>query len=724
MSFPHAGLWPVERRITAGFIAALCLLLAMAIAAAYAVRAFNDTNARVLRTEAVRRQIVLVFSLLQDVETGARGYILAGDEEYLQPFHAGREAGQRVLLQLRRLVADDAVMGGHLAQLEPLVRRRIDHAARGVELRRAGDTAAASAHVAAGEGKALMDEIRGIIESMRRHQDEELDARLAAARRTAGWTTTALAGGLTVDFILLALVFSSARHGLRIRARALQDMEEARRHSDSIVETVREPLLILTADLKLARANRSYYQTFKVTPAEAEGKAFVTLNGGRWNMPMLIEKLSTIVPQHTELTDLEVTAEFPGLGRKVLVLNARKLYRPGNNTELLLLVIEDATERRLAEEDRDRFFNISLDLLCIASAEDGRFKQVSPTVTELLGWTPQEFLAQPYMDLIHPDDRAASAAEVERQVRRGEKVLSFENRMRHKDGSWRILSWRSVPQPGSLMYASARDVTASRKADEEIRRLNERLQRHAAELQAANKELEAFSYSVSHDLRAPLRHIDGFAHLLARQSRDRLEETGRRHLEVIAGSARKLGLLIDELLMFSRMGRAELRHTPTDMAALVAEAIAEQKVAAPERRVDWRIGPLPAVAADPAMLRQVWRNLLGNAVKYTRHRLVAQIEVSHRFDPAEGHVFSVRDNGAGFDMQYAGKLFGVFQRLHSDDEFEGTGVGLANVRRIVQRHGGRTWAEGEPGAGAAFHFSLPTVPHVGPVNHAVPVPHE
>ncbi|HYC71771.1 MAG TPA: CHASE3 domain-containing protein [Opitutaceae bacterium] len=710
----------MERRITLGFVVALGVLLAMAVAATYAVRAFNSTNASVRRTEAVRREMMELVLVLQDVEIGSRGYILTGQEQFVEPFERGAAKVRQALPELRHLTVDDPHARERLDRMAPLIAQRVEHAAQGIALRRSGATAAAVAHVATGEGKSLMDEIRRLFDELRQREDRRLDERLAAVRRTATWTTTALALGLTIDFVLLGLVFSIARQGLRIRARAVRELEEARKYSDSIVETVREPLLILSEDLHVVRANRAFYRKFAATPAGTEGRPLRELAGGSWQVPALLDRLAAVIPQHAEFDDLEVVQEIPERGRRVHLLTARELVRPGSDARLLLLAIDDVTARRAAEEERDRFFNISLDLLCIASAADGRFKQVSPTVTDMLGWTPEEFLAQPYMDLIHPDDRASSQAEVERQVRLGEKVLNFENRFRHKDGSWRILSWRSVPQPGGLMYASARDVTEHRRMDHQIRDLNAELSRRAAELEAANHELEAFSYSVSHDLRAPLRHIDGFANLLARNNRDRLDEKGRRHVDVIAGAARKLGILIDELLTFSRMGRAEMRHTPTDMRALVAEVAAEQNAAAGDRRIDWRIGPLPTVAADPAMLRQVWVNLLGNAVKYSRERAEAVIAVSHRADPRLGHVFSVRDNGAGFDMQYAGKLFGVFQRLHTDGEFEGTGVGLANVRRIVQRHGGHTWAEGAPGVGATFHFSLPGHPAVNGRNPTPP----
>ncbi len=397
-----------------------------------------------------------------------------------------------------------------------------------------------------------------------------------------------------------------------------------------------------------------------------------------------------------------------GQHRAMLVFGLGSLVAITLVTTAGLIVRRGFQERVRAEAERDRFFSLSLDLLCIASA-DGYFKRASPGVTDILGWSVPEFLARPYLEQIHPDDRAASQREVERQVVSGEKVLHFENRFQHKDGSWRILAWRSVPRPDGLMYAIARDVTEQKRIEAQIRQLNTDLQHRAAMLEATNKELEAFSYSVSHDLRAPLRHIDGFAGLLQKSAGHTLSEQSRRYLTTISTSARQMGRLIDDLLSFSRMGRAVIQlQEVADHDALVAAAI---QAGHWERPIDWRIAPLPPVRADRAMLQQVWTNLIDNAVKYSGKVAAPRIEIGSRADPAAGElVFHVRDNGAGFDMRYAGKLFGVFQRLHGPSEFEGTGIGLANIRRIILRHGGRTWAEGEIDRGATFYFSLPLPP--------------
>jgi light-regulated signal transduction histidine kinase (bacteriophytochrome) len=248
------------------------------------------------------------------------------------------------------------------------------------------------------------------------------------------------------------------------------------------------------------------------------------------------------------------------------------------------------------------------------------------------------------------------------------------------------------------------------ESEKQLRELNEALEQRVAErtaeLREANNELESFSYSVSHDLRAPLRHITGFAQLLERRALTSLDEVSRNHLKTISSAAREGGKLVDDLLAFSRLGRAELKRISINLGELVEEARRELQSECGERQITWQVGSLPNVNADPALLRLVIKNLLSNAIKYSATRDDARIEVNAEADAQETHVW-VRDNGVGFDMQYVDKLFGVFQRLHSTEQFEGTGIGLANVRRIVNRHGGRVWAEGQLDRGATFHFTLP-----------------
>jgi len=276
-----------------------------------------------------------------------------------------------------------------------------------------------------------------------------------------------------------------------------------------------------------------------------------------------------------------------------------------------------------------------------------------------------------------------------------------------------LVNARRMPLPDrddAVALITASDISVQKASDRQIRELNRQLEGKVEQVSDVNRELEAFSYSVSHDLRAPLRHIAGFGDKLGRHLGEDIDDKSKHYLEVMVSSARRMSSLIDDLLVYSRLGRSALRLQTVDMQSLVAETRAmldsNNATEAPGHAIDWHIAPLPVVAGDENMLRQVWLNLLGNAVKYSRGSEPARIEVAYQRND-DVHHFQVHDNGAGFDMRYAGKLFGVFQRLHAASEFPGTGIGLASVRRVLARHGGRIWAEAEPGAGATFHFTLP-----------------
>jgi PAS domain S-box-containing protein len=378
-------------------------------------------------------------------------------------------------------------------------------------------------------------------------------------------------------------------------------------------------------------------------------------------------------------------------------------------------IARDMTEKRRAEQELEQFFTVSLDMLCIADF-DGHFKRVNPAWVSALGWSVDQLLETPSVNFIHPDDVDATK-DIVRQQQAGANVISFENRYRAQDGAYRWMRWNSRPSPEhQLIFAAARDVTVEKMATEELRRgrdeLEQRVHERTAELiavnqelEASNKELEAFTYSVAHDLRAPLRQIDGFSKILLEEFAGKLDSAAQRYLDLVRDGAVKMDRLVSDLLALARVGRQELYRQAVELNSLVRQVQAELGPDIACRPIDWRIGSLPVVESDPVLMKLLLLNLLSNAVKFTRPRSPAVIEVGTITYDGKDVIF-VRDNGVGFDMKYASKLFGVFQRLHRTQDFEGTGVGLAIVHRIIQRHGGRIWAEAKLDHGAAFYFTL------------------
>ncbi len=361
--------------------------------------------------------------------------------------------------------------------------------------------------------------------------------------------------------------------------RAIQNACE---YTESIVATVREPLVVLDAELRVVSANRSFYQNFQVTPEETEGQLIYDLGNRQWNIPRLRQLLEEILPQNISFDNFEMEYDFEIIGRRTMVLNARRIYREANKTQMILLAIEDITERKRAEEE---------------------------------------------------------------------------------------------------------------------------LLKSNTELAAVNDELETFSYSVSHDLRAPLRGIDGFSQALLEDYPDKLDEQGKNYLNRVRAASQNMGQLITDLLNLSRLTRGDMSYEAVNLTMLAQTIAEELKETQPERQVEFVIHEGLVVNGDARLLAVLLENLLGNAWKFTSKHPSARIEfgvTQHGDKP----VYFVRDDGIGFDMTYVDKLFVAFQRLHARSEFPGTGIGLATARRIVNRHGGSIWAEGAVEQGATFYFSL------------------
>ena len=389
-------------------------------------------------------------------------------------------------------------------------------------------------------------------------------------------------------------------------------------------------------------------------------------------------------------------------------------------------VSRDITERKRAEEAvraseelRRAFTDHTEDIIFVKDRES-RTIFMNPAGLRANALPPEKVIGHTDAEFIRNPEQAARFLADDRRVLESQETLTVEEELTDASGGKRVLLTTKTPRfdaGGNVigLVGIAHDITARKQAEEEIRQLNdeleERVRQRTAELEAVNKELETFSYSVAHDLRAPLRSIDGFSAAVLQDHGEKLDDEGREYLGFVRAGCQRMGHLIDDLLKLSRVTRAPLRHEPVNLTALAQRIAGDLRRHAPERVVECRIAEGLTTAGDPTLLEAALRNLLENAWKFTARRAEAVIEmgVVERANGQASHsapVFFVRDNGAGFDMQYADKLFGVFQRLHRHEEFAGTGVGLATVQRILQRHGGRIWAEAALDKGVTFYFTL------------------
>jgi PAS domain S-box-containing protein len=696
----------VESKMVLGFAISLLALAGLGWLSYRTTTRLVTTEKWVAHTQEVISALEAGRAILTEAETSQRGYLLTGEDQFLKDSQKAQTDAKGWLEQLRSLIADNPEQERRLDSLAPLISQRLDLLNNRIQLRQKQGLPAATRAVASREGRALMDQIWGQITGMQEAENRLLSERQHAAQVNASATAFIISTGSGLACAISLAAFVVIRRDLQLRAQAERETQAARTQLQSFLDNTPADVFLKDTDGRYLFANRQFETTAEIARDKIVGKTGFDI------FPKEVAQathendqkvLKTGEPFQFEETILYADGPHTHFSVKFPLRDANgKIYAMGG-------VSTDITRRKLAEEERDRFFDLSRDMMCIAGF-DGYFKRLNPAWEQTLGYTIEELSAKPFLEFVHPDDTAGTSAKSS-ELSAGREVIQFENRYRCKDGSYRWFAWNArADLSRRLIYAGARDITRQKQNEEQIVQLNADLQTRATQLETANKELEAFSYSVSHDLRAPLRHIDGFVKLLDKQAGEKVDERGRRYLNIIADSARQMGALIDDLLIFSRMNRAELRQAKVSLDSLVHEAIDGLHGEMDGRHIRWKIASLPEVKADPAMLRQVWVNLIANAVKYSRPREPAEIEIGS-IDTQNGElVFFVRDNGVGFDMQYAHKLFGVFQRLHRAEEFEGTGIGLANVRRIIHRHGGRTWAEGKVDGGATFFFSLPKTP--------------
>jgi PAS domain S-box-containing protein len=395
----------------------------------------------------------------------------------------------------------------------------------------------------------------------------------------------------------------------------------------------------------------------------------------------------------------------------VFVDLAKKNREIQRQAEALRCAEEDRMQRKLDETNarlewetrRNHFFRLSIELLAIASY-DGIFTQTNPTWQKTLGYDEDELHGHALQDFIHAED-LPTTNEVIANILKADTSLYFESRFRAKNGDYRWLGWTIAPFAAEgLLYIFARDMTGRRERENEIRRLNGDLEQRTLSLQLLNQELESFSYSLAHDLRTPLRSITAYSEMMVGGEAGDLGPEALKMVRTIQRNSGRMTQLMDDFLAFFRVARKDVKQEKIAMTSVAREAIATVSVDS-KRKIEFKVGALPPAKGDPAMVLQIFVNLISNAVKFTALREKTEIEIGCLADRSPA-VYFIKDNGVGFNMKYYSRLFGVFERLHRREEFDGTGIGLAIVQKIVQRHGGSVWAESVIDGGATFYFTL------------------
>lgn len=687
------------RRLTAiGLVLALSTLASISAMMIRGSAWSSQTEADVVRTGAVIAAGEAVVAQLQRVISPGRADGSASNGSLPAARADSMSELESAVGRLERLTADDPTQQQRVAELRLLL-DAVHHAqdeggdpAEGRSARTEIDDPLPT------EGReALVSEVRALVAEIRGEEERLLDQRNREGTRSASFVQRLIVSMGLVSAVILTAVFGALffEIGQRLAAE-----DAARRHATEVEDLYnRAPCGYhsLDAEGRFVHINDTELDWLGYAREDVVGRLrftdVVTAEGAAEfarNFPILLEE--------GFVHDLDFDMLRKDGSRLAVSVSATAIRDADGRFISSRSTVFDVTTRKRLEEELDHIFTLSQDLLCIADAS-GELVRINPAWEHVLGYSLVDIVNCPFLDFVHPEDQAATQAVFEEQIHGGNRITSFENRYRAKDGDYRVLLWNSTPVASEgRVYASARDITERKRSEDAL---------HSAKLEAeaANLELEAFSYSVSHDLRAPLRAIDGFSTALLEDHANVLGSDGVRHLERVRSATRRMSDLIDDLLELSRLSRRQIVSSRVDLSAIAEDVVGQLRLQEPERTVEVRIQTGLVAMGDHRLLRVVLENLLGNAWKYTRKTEDAEVEMGRGV--IDGlPAWWVRDNGAGFDMAYADRLFGAFQRLHRADEFEGTGIGLATAQRIIRRHGGRIWAEAAVDEGATFHFTL------------------
>jgi len=715
------GELPRRQVINVGFALALVILAGIALFAYTTIKGYNERAQLVEHTREVLLETDGVLSDLKDVETSLRGYIISGQESFLDVYRVALASIPARMARLTQLTADNPGQQERIAAFGALVDHRIDEAATLLRLRqRSRLSVPDDVRELIGVGKSAMDKIREMARDLRKEEEARLQIRSKKSQRSARRTIAVIVAGNAAGFSILIIAFVLLRREIAQRALVQQSAQKYAAETEDLYNKAPCGYHSLDKDGNFVRINDTELSWLGYSRDEIIGeRRFADII-----TPASREKFSELFLRFKAEGQLK-NAEFEFVRKNgttfPVSLSATALRDEDGNFVMSRTTVFDISSVKDAERALQET-NIFLDtivenipsMIFVKEATSLRFARINRAEEIFLGIPRSQVLGKNDHELF-PVEQAGFFTAKDREVLASYESMDIGEEQLTTVYGQRILHTRKIAlrdvqgQPRYLLGISE-DITERKHVEKRIQALNRDLEIRANDLEAANKELESFSYSVSHDLRSPLRAIDGFARIFEEDYRDKLDDEARRLLQVIRDSSQKMEQLIDDLLTFSRLGRKPIEAARVDMHNVLEDALEEARAGSRTTHTRIVIGELRPAWGDTALLKQVWVNLVSNAIKYSGNNDKAEVEIGCIESGAPEHsgtTYFVRDNGVGFDMRYYEKLFGVFQRLHSNAEFGGTGVGLAIVHRLVRRHGGRVWAEAAVNKGATFYFSLP-----------------
>jgi PAS domain S-box-containing protein len=713
----------MEVRILAAFSIALGLLM---IGGTYTYRTtvqFADSVEWVAHSQEVRAAVASLYGSLAGSEVALRDYLLTKDDNNLTEHQRLCGDVLRHLADVQRLTADNATQQRNVAALRPIVMGRLEAMASALTAFADFGLPAARAVIAVTRRTNATQSVRAQTDILDAEEVRLLGLRQKASADVRSSTLLSLLATLALASALFIALFRGVHREVRARREAEDAVRASDRYSRSVLDSSPDCLCVLTLEGRISQMTARGRRLMDIDES-------VIIDDREWLDAWTGDDR---IAAETALADARAgkPARFHGFCPTVKGtpkwwdVIVMPILGEDDRPERLLTVSRDISEVKRTESDlreTNRFLDSLIDnlpvMVAIKDAGDLRIVRHNDAFAQLLGFTPDALHGKSADELFTADEARLVNAKDREALEAGGLVEVPELSLHTAHLGLRTFHSMTVPindrtgRPRYLMAISV-DVTARKLAEQAIQELNTALEAKARQLESSVQELESFSYSVSHDLRAPLRAIDGFALMIEEDCSDKLDAEGRRYLAVIRGNSRRMGALIDDLLSFSRLGRLPVAAHEVNVESLVREVVDEivNGRSIPhdlnmQNPPQIEIEALPPARGDRELLRQVWLNLIANAVKYSSKAAAPRITVSGRQNGIE-NLYSVRDNGVGFDMNYAEKLFGVFQRLHRSEEFSGTGVGLAIVHRVISRHGGRVWAEGRINDGATFSFALP-----------------